>query len=89
MSNNFKDFLNSSYFTEEEKDNMEKTAESLVSKYAHMTNDELNKALMNEVAKQKANGTLDKEKLFAMLESVKSMLPNDTYNNMKMMLSQL
>ncbi len=89
MSNNFKDFLNSSYFTEEEKDNMEKTAESLVSKYAHMTNDELNKALMNEVAKQKANGTFDKEKLFAMLESVKSMLPNDTYNNMKMMLSQL
>ena len=41
-----------------------------------MSNDELTQMLTNEIAKQKANGTFNKEKLLVMLESVKELLPN-------------
>ena len=51
-------------------------AQSFIEKHQNMSNDELNQLLFNEIAKQKANGTFDKNKLLTMLENVKGLLPN-------------
>ena len=88
MSNNFKDFMTNN-FSEEEKAELKQDAENLVSKYAHMTQSELSMALYQEVANQKANGTFDKNKLLYMLESIKSMLPQDAYQSMYQALMNL
>lgn len=91
MSYNLKDFSNNynndkvrdsqindnlNAFSQEEKMQAQKQAESLINQYQNMSNDELTQVLFNEIAKQKANGTFNKDKLLAMLESVKGMIPN-------------
>lgn len=63
-------------FSQEEKIQAQKQAESLINQYKNMSNDELSQVLFNEIAKQKANGTFNKDKILAMLESVKGMIPN-------------
>lgn len=83
MSNSFKDFLNSSNFTDNEKQNMKNTAQNIVSKYAGMNTNELNNILMQEVEKQKRSGTFDRQKLLNLLDSIKGFLPIDTYNSMR------
>lgn len=81
MNNSFKEFMNTNKFTEEEKKELQHDAENLVRKYASMSQNELASALFNEVAKQKANGTFDKDKLYFMLESIKNMLPSNAYES--------
>ena len=63
-------------FSDEEVLKAKEQAETLINKYQNMSNDELTQMLINEIAKQKANGTFNKEKLLVMLESVKELLPN-------------
>lgn len=63
-------------FSDEEVLKAKEQAETLINKYQNKSNDELTQMLFNEIAKQKANGTFNKEKLLAMLESVKELLPN-------------
>ena len=46
MSSDFRDFVNSSSFNDEEKAKMQKDAKDLVNKYANMTQDELRYNLM-------------------------------------------
>ena len=89
MSDNFKDFINNSKLSEKEKEELKEDAQNLVKKYAKMSQTELSSALFQEVAKQKANGTFDKDKLFFMLDSIKHLLPNDAYNNISSVLKGL
>ena len=51
--------------------------------------EELNSRLFDEVAKQKKEGTFDFEKLENMVESLKSGLSDEDYNNVKRMLNLL
>jgi hypothetical protein len=81
VNNNFKDFMNNAKFSDEEKKELNGDAERLVRKYATMSQNELSNMSFQEVSKQKANGTFDKDKLFFMLDSIKHLLPNDAYNN--------
>ena len=89
MSSDFRDFVNSSSFNDEEKAKMQKDAKDLVNKYANMTQDELRYNLMKEVANQKANGTFDKGKLSFMLDSIKRLLPEQAYIQIKQALEVL
>ncbi len=89
MSSDFRDFVNSSSFNDEEKAKMQKDAKDLVNKYANMTQDELRYNLMKEVANQKANGTFDKGKLSFMLDSIKHLLPEQAYIQIKQALEVL
>lgn len=73
--------MNNAKFSDEEKKELKGDAERLVRKYATMSQNELSNMLFQEVSKQKANGTFDKDKLFFMLDSIKHLLPNDAYNN--------
>lgn len=77
--NSFQDFVNSNRFTEEEKQDMQNEAKNLVDKYARMSQSELQYNLIKEVARQKANGTFDRQKLLFMLNSIKQMLPQQAY----------
>ncbi len=86
---NFKDYIKDNNFNQDEKENLKKSAEDLVSRYAHMTANELEQTLLNEVARQKQNGTFDKNKLLYMLNSIKSMLSPETYNAIENALKNL
>ena len=55
------------------------TAEDLVNKYKNMDNNTLMNEFISEVARQKQNGTFDKNKIINMLDSVRSLIPNDMY----------
>ena len=77
----FKDFMSSTDFSEEEKKELQQDAENLVKKYASMSQNELMSMLFSEVSKQKENGTFSKEKLYYMLESIKHMLPSGVYES--------
>ena len=85
----FKDFVNSNKFSEQEKNKMQGEAKDLVNKYAHMTQDELKYNLMQEVNRQKANGTFDRGKLLYMLDSIKHLISQDVYNQIKTAISYL
>ena len=61
-----------------EKKDVEKQAEDLISKYKNMSNDELAITLFNEVARQKANGTFNREQLLKVLDMIKPMLKSET-----------
>lgn len=87
--NNFQDFVNSDRFSENEKNQMQQDAKNLVNKYANMSQSELKYNLMQEVARQKANGTFDKNKLSYMLDSIKHMLPENAYIQIKQALEIL
>ena len=57
--------------------------------YKDMSKQELNSQLFSEVARQKANGTFDYNKLTQMVESLKGSLPEQDYNNIKRILESL
>ncbi|MGN1227516.1 MAG: hypothetical protein ACI4TX_02635 [Christensenellales bacterium] len=84
MSYNLKDFSanNSGCFgggenaSESKKQEAEVKAKEMIGKYQNMSNDELTQTLLSEVAKQKANGTFDRNQLLMMLDAIKGMLPN-------------
>ena len=53
----FRNCINSKKYSDEEKEEMKSDAENLVNKYVNMSKSELQYNLMQEVAKQKAQGT--------------------------------
>ena len=66
--------------------------EDLMSKYNQLKDlpqDELTKRLFEEVARQKSEGTFNYSQLKTMLENIKGMLPNETYQNMQRILETL
>ncbi len=64
---------------EKTKEQTRQTAEDLVNKYKNMDSSSLMNEFIREVARQKQNGTFDKNKIINMLNSVKSLIPNDMY----------
>lgn len=64
---------------EKTKEQTRQTAEDLVNKYKNMDSNALMNEFINEVSRQKQNGTFDKNKIMSMLNSVRSLIPNDTY----------
>lgn len=64
---------------EKTKEQTRQTAEDLVNKYKNMDSSSLMNEFIREVARQKQNGTFDKNKIINMLNSVKSFIPNDMY----------
>lgn len=87
MENNFKDFVNNN--TCDINENLKQDAQSIINKYSNMSKNELTKALMQEVNKQKAQGTFDKVKLQNMLDLVKNIIPSESYNQVQKMLQEL
>lgn len=60
--------------------------EDIVKKYNELkdlSSDELSKRLIDEVARQKNDGTFDYNKLLTTIESMRGMIPQQTYINMK------
>lgn len=57
--------------------------------YKDMSKQELNSQLFSEVARQKAEGSFDYEKLSGMVENLKGALPEQDYNNIKRILESL
>ncbi len=57
--------------------------------YKDLSQEQLNKELFKEVARQKQAGTFDYSKLEGMLESLKGSLSTEDYMNMKRILESL
>ena len=57
--------------------------------YKNMSQSQLNASLLNEVAKQKANGTFDYQALCNMVESLRGMIPDADFKNVKRLLENL
>ena len=85
----FRNCINSKKYSDEEKEEMKSDAENLVNKYVNMSKSELQYNLMQEVAKQKAQGTFDKQKIVFMVNSIKHMLSNESYNQIMQALNNL
>lgn len=67
-----------------EKDIMDK-----YNQYKDLSSDQLSQELFKEVARQKANGTFDYQRLESMLDSIKGSLSEENYQNMKRILESL
>ena len=67
-----------------EKDIMDK-----YNQYKDLSSDQLSQELFKEVARQKANGTFDYQRLESMLDSIKGSLSDENYQNMKRILESL
>lgn len=57
--------------------------------YKNMNNHQLNQELMNEVARQKMNGTFDYSQLEKMVDGLRGALPEENYNKIKGILKGL
>ena len=57
--------------------------------YKDMSKDQLNSELFSEVARQKAEGCFDYQKLSLMVDNLKGILPDQDYNNIKRILESL
>lgn len=57
--------------------------------YKDMSKEELNSQLFSEVARQKASGSFDYEKLSTMVESLRGAISEQDYNNIKRILESL
>jgi len=51
-----------------------------------LPSDQLSKMLLEEVARQKREGVFNYEELNSMVESMRAMMPSETYENMKRIL---
>lgn len=72
--------------------NQEKTTDDIVKEYNKLKDlgsDELTTMLFNEVNKQKSDGTFNYESLIASIESIKEMIPQNTYENLKKLVESL
>lgn len=67
----------------------QKTLEDIYSKYKDFSNDDLFSTLMNEVAKQKENGTFDYNALENMVNSLKGAMPDENFEKIKRILNRL
>lgn len=66
--------------------------EDLMTKYNQLkglSQDELSKRLLDEVARQKKEGTFNYLQLKSMLDGIKDMLPSDTFQNIQRILETL
>lgn len=57
--------------------------------YKDMSKEQLNSQLFSEVARQKAEGSFDYNKLAEMVENLRGALPEQDYNNIKRILESL
>jgi len=57
--------------------------------YKDMSKDQLNSQLFQEVARQKAEGSFDYEKLESMVNNLRGMISEQDYNNIKRILENL
>ena len=67
----------------------EKTLNDIYSKYKDFSQDDLFSTLMNEVAKQKENGTFDYVALENMVNSLEGTMPKENFENIKRILNRL
>lgn len=67
----------------------EETLKEKFDEYKNLNQQELNSKLFSEVARQKAEGSFDYEKLSSMVENLKGMLPEQDYYNIKRILESL
>lgn len=73
----------------EKKNVTEKDIMDKYNQYKDLSNDQLSQELFKEVSLQKANGTFNYRQLEGMLESLRSSLSEENYNNMKRILESL
>ena len=57
--------------------------------YKDMSQDQLNQTLLQEVARQKQSGTFDYKGLESMVNSLRGMLPEQDYQNIKRLLESI
>ena len=79
-------------FNKENKNTKNVTEEELRNKfdeYKDMSKEELNSQLFSEVARQKAMGTFDYDKLASLVESLKGSLPEQDFYNIIRILESL
>ena len=57
--------------------------------FKNMSKDQLENELVKEVARQKGNGSFDFEGLSNMVESLRGVLPENQFNNIKRILENL
>lgn len=69
--------------------NFEQDIYQKYNQYKDLSESELNRELLNEVARQKSNGSFDYNRLASMLESIRGALGEDNYQNMKRILESL
>ena len=69
--------------------NFEQDIYQKYNQYKDLSESELNRELLNEVARQKSNGSFDYNRLASMLESIRGTLGEDNYQNMKRILESL
>lgn len=80
----------SEFKNEEKKYNtQEEELKEKYDKYKNMNKQELDAALLQEVARQKQNGSFDYNALEGMVESLRGSLPENDYNNIKRILESL
>ena len=90
MGKNLKDYANNKInATPEQMQSAEQKAKEMLNKYKDMSKDDLMTEFENEVLRQKQNGTFDKNKLQNMLDSVRFLIPNDKYEQVKQVLESL
>lgn len=93
MNKNLKDFAknyNMNNYTDEQKNTAQKQTEQIINTYKNLSQNDLSNALLQEVAKQKGNGTFDKHKLLQMLENIKTLLPSEEqYEKIKDIINSL
>ena len=77
-------------FNGKDKENVsEKDIRRKFDEYKDMNKQQLNSQLFSEVARQKAAGTFDYDKLAEMVEGLRGSLPEQDYNNIKRILESL
>ena len=69
--------------------NFEQDIYQKYNQYKDLSESELNRELLNEVARQKSNGSFDYNRLASMLESIRGALGEENYRNMKRILESL
>lgn len=69
--------------------NFEQDIYQKYNQYKDLSESELNRELLNEVARQKSNGSFDYNRLAGMLESIRGALGEENYRNMKRILESL
>ena len=72
-----------------DKEATEQDLMNLYNKYKDLDEGALNRTLLSEVARQKANGSFDYQKLATLLDGMKDALGETNYQNMKRILESL
>lgn len=89
--------MNFSDFTKQNNQKSNKTTKSMTEEdivrtynnLKDLNGDQLSKMLFAEVAKQKDEGTFNYQSLITSIESIKSLIPQNTYENLKKLVESL